>query len=129
MRRTRTLTAAAAALLTAGAALAGAAPASAAPTLDLVVQKNGVWKGYASVNGSTGRLCVRAYHSTPGAVAVANVWYEGQLLGRVSDPGGDSEPTCGYTRTDPGYWAGLELLFHPETGSTLRAYDNFFFPR
>lgn len=124
----RVLAAAAAALLTAGLALAGAAPAAASPTLDLVVQKNGVWKGYASVNGYTGRLCVRAYHSTPQAVAVANVWYEGQLLGRVTDRGGDSEPTCGYTRVDRGYWAGLELLFHPENGSTLRAYDNFHFP-
>ncbi len=126
----KTLAATAGALLAAAAVLAGAGPAAAAPTrIDLVVQQGGVWKGYASVNGETGRLCVRAYHSVPGARAVANVWgTSGQLWGRVSDQGGDTQPTCTYIRRDPGYWHTLELQFHGASGEYLQTVGNFSYP-
>ncbi|KQY21858.1 hypothetical protein ASD16_14360 [Cellulomonas sp. Root485] len=85
---------AAAALATAGL-FAGASAASAhTTTVDAVIQVNGEWKAYATLNTGTGILCVRAYHSVPGATAYASVVAGNGQHGAVLDRGGDSDRSC-----------------------------------
>ncbi len=119
-----------AAMVLAGAGLVSGAPAASAhtTTVDMVLVDNGVWKAYASLNTSTGRLCVRAYHSVRGATAYVSLYQGGGVYGNALDRGGDTQNTCvqAYNYYH-GQYAHMYLQYNSSTGNTIDALKGFTF--
>lgn len=120
---------AAVALATLGLVAVAPTATAHASNPSLVLIGNGQWKAYASLDTSTGRLCVRAYHSVPGAFAevllsqpYASSW------GHARDRGGDDERTCSYvTGYRHGDFVTMHVFHVSSSGQQLHDYVHFYY--